>query len=198
MIQPGAALAAAFLIGAVPTSWIVVRIRTGQDIRSLGSGNPGATNVFRSVGRKTGIAVLVVDALKGWGSAVWLPLAGIPSGFLEERWRLCLGLAAVAGHVFTPFLKFRGGKGVAAGAGVAFAVFPLEFLAALSLWSAVLWRWRIMSIASLSAIYLFTGIVFFTRADRTVFMAIFLSALFLTWTHRANLLRLFQGKEHRI
>lgn len=198
MIHPAAALAAAFLTGAVPASWILVRIRTGKDIRSMGSGNPGATNVFRSVGRKIGIVVLVLDALKGWGSAALLPLAVIPGGFSEDRWRLYLGLTAVAGHVFTPFLKFRGGKGVAVGAGVALAVFPAQFLAAVPLWFAVLLRWRIMSVASLSATYLFTGIVFFSRADRAVSIAIFLAALFLTWTHRANLLRLFQGKEHRL
>jgi glycerol-3-phosphate acyltransferase PlsY len=187
------ALAAAFLLGAFPTSYLLVRWKTGRDIRTLGSGNPGATNVFRTVGRAPGIAVLAADLLKGLLAASVLPAGALP--FEPETAHLVLGVAAILGHTFTPFLGFRGGKGVATGAGVALAVYPLNFLLAFAVWWALLLTFRYMSVASIAAAYVFAASVVFTLSNRWHWLIAFACAVFITWTHRGNIRRLLRGEE---
>lgn len=188
------ALIGSSLIGAIPSSYILVKLRTGKDIRKLGSGNAGATNVFRHVGKKEGLAVLAFDFLKG-ALAVTLFSGWTDYTFSDETWRLFLGLAAILGHVFTPFLGFKGGKGVATGGGVALAVYPLQFLVAIAVWAVVLRVSRYMSVASISAAWVFAFLSIFTLPDLTHKLIVISCACFITWTHRANIERLRKGQE---
>ena len=121
--------AAAYIIGSIPTAYIFGRVLKGIDIREYGSGNIGATNVFRVIGKAPGIIVLIIDALKGLICVTYLA-----AGFLylapvtrPELYRILVGLSAIAGHNWTLFLKFKGGKGVAASAGVAIGLIPKIF-----------------------------------------------------------------------
>ncbi len=189
----------AFLAGSVPSAWIWVRLKTGKDIRTMGSGNVGATNVFRTIGKKDGIGVLACDALKGVlgvvaGRIIWAPDAAIDlqlAGF-------GLGIAAILGHVFTPWLGFKGGKGVATGAGVALAVYPVPFGLALISWIAVLKISNYMSVASITAAYIFAAATAWLVPNKTHALIALAAALFISWTHRANIQRLRQGSEPKL
>jgi len=126
-------LSIAFLIGSIPTAFIYVKLKTGEDIRSLGSGNVGATNVMRVVGKKHGIFVLFADALKGIVSVLLLSFYfSVDHNALSPKtYQFLIGLSSILGHVFTPFLCFKGGKGVAVSAGVGISIYPFQFLTAL-------------------------------------------------------------------
>jgi glycerol-3-phosphate acyltransferase PlsY len=192
----------AFLIGSIPSAYLWVRIKTGQDIRTMGSGNVGATNVFRSVGRLDGIGVLVLDALKGilgvvLGGAVWNPVLTTPAAD-PQIIGFGLGIAAILGHVFTPWLKFKGGKGVATGAGVALAVYPTPFFLAFVVWSVLLKTTRYMSVASISAAYAFAAATAWIVPNKVHALVALAAAVFITWTHRANIDRLRKGSETKL
>ena len=145
---------AAYLLGSIPTGYLVARAR-GIDIRSVGSGNIGATNVFRILGKSAGIFVLLVDFLKGF-LACWM-VARIAGQFFEstpsqkDYLALTSGLAAILGHNYTCWLKFKGGKGIATSAGVLAALFPKVFLIGLALWLLVFLVSRYVSLASIVA-----------------------------------------------
>lgn len=124
-----------YLCGSIPTAYLVARAR-GVDVFSTGTGNPGAANVFRTVGRGAGIAVLAGDLLKGAAPVAAALLAGLP-----EWWAYGAGLAALAGHWYSVFLRFRGGAGLATGVGAGLALMPLPGLVAFFLALAVL-SWR--------------------------------------------------------
>ncbi len=187
-----------FLAGSIPTAFLWVRAKTGQDIRKLGSGNPGATNVFRCIGFKDGMYVLLLDAAKG-AIPVALLMRRVPDPFGAgtEVFGLLLGVAAILGHVFTPFLGFKGGKGVAVGSAVALAVFPVHFAAAFLTFFAVLLGTRYMSLASLAGAYVFVALLFVTGRPLAVSALALSAALFITWTHRSNLRRIARGEENR-
>ena len=191
-------VALGFLIGAFPTSYVVVKWRIGKDIRTMGSGNPGATNVFRCVGKKEGFVTLFGDMLKGILAVVVISHYFYDPLIDFKTYQLLLGIAAILGHVFTPFLGFKGGKGVATGAGVAIAVYPVNFAIAFIVWLLLLFSLRYMAVASIAAAYCFAVSSYFTRnAPLHVFIGV-LAALFITWTHRTNLRRLFKGEEPRV
>ena len=191
------AFAACFLASSIPTSYLLVRWTKGQDIRQMGSGNAGATNVFRCVGFAEGLTALLLDAAKG-ALPVWFFSRNPASGIHPEIYGILLGLTAILGHVFTPFLGFKGGKGVAVGAGVALALYPWNFLAAFAVWAVVLAATRYMSLASLSGAYMFTLISFFLPKPTAIRVLFAVAALFITWTHRANIRRLLKGEELRL
>ncbi|MFT5206267.1 MAG: glycerol-3-phosphate acyltransferase PlsY [Candidatus Omnitrophota bacterium] len=186
----------AFMIGGIPSSYILVRIIHKKDIRQIGSGNPGATNVFRSIDKKTGWAVLAFDIFKGWLAVAVLTsptMACLSSS--RDTAAFVVGLCAILGHVFSPYLKFKGGKGVATSAGVGLAVFPIPFGFAFIVWAILLRLTRIMSVASIVSAWVFflSSILFLDNAWHCALA--FLVALFITWTHRSNLKRLHQGTE---
>jgi glycerol-3-phosphate acyltransferase PlsY len=196
------AVLAAFLIGSIPSAYLWVKIKTGKDIRTMGSGNVGATNVFRSVGRLDGIGVLVLDALKGilgvvLGSLIWEPVLTTPT-VDPQLIGFGLGIAAILGHVFTPWLKFKGGKGVATGAGVALAVYPTPFFLAFVVWSVLLKTTRYMSVASIAAAYAFAAATAWIIPNKTHAVIALAAAVFITWTHRANIDRLRKGSETKL
>ncbi len=185
---------AAYLLGSIPTSWVAVRVLRGQDLRTMGSGNLGATNLFRVLGWRWAVPVAAFDVLKGViPVVVFGPRAG--GGPLVP---LLLGLTAVLGHVFSVFVKFRGGKGVATGAGVALGLAPLAFLAALAVWAAVVFGTGFVSLGSVAAAVLLPALVWLLYPERRDLVAPFVAlALGILLLHRANLRRLVAGTEHR-
>ena len=187
-------LLASYLIGAIPTSYLVVRLVKGQDLRQLGSGNLGATNLYRVLGWRYAVPVALFDMLKGAVPVLLLgPRAG--GGALVA---LALGAAAVIGHVFPVFLGFRGGKGVATGAGVVLGLAPLAFLAALMTWALVVKLSGYVSLGSVLAAAVLPPAVYLLHPDRRPLIGLFiLLALLIIALHRKNLRRLLSGTESR-
>ncbi len=141
-----AMLVFAYLIGATPTSYIVGKVGKGIDLREHGSNNLGATNVYRVLGWKYAIPVGVIDMVKGAVPVAILgPWSNGPAWFT-----VALGLAAVLGHIFSPYVRFRGGKGVATAAGTCLALVPLAIVISLVLWAVTLWLSGYVSVASLA------------------------------------------------
>lgn len=188
-------LVAAFLVGSFPTSYLLVKALRGKDIRQLGSGNPGATNVFRCVGAKEGLLVLGIDILKGFLAVSLLGIFVSETPVSDRTFALFLVIASVLGHAFTPFLKFRGGKGVATATGGGLAVYPIPLVMALLVWAIFLFGTRYMSVASIAGAYSFVvGCLIFVPERHHAAIALGI-AFFITWTHRANIHRLRRGEE---
>ena len=141
-MNSGLALVIAYLLGAVPFGFLLVKLKTGRDVRTVGSGNIGATNVLRATGRGPAIAVLLLDIAKGW-LAVWL--AGALTG-RDALWMAAAALAVMAGHAFPVFLKFRGGKAVASCVGAFLCLTPAALAVALVVFVLVVARSRYISL----------------------------------------------------
>lgn len=191
-------IVAAFLSGSVPWSWILGKFR-GIDIRSKGSGNTGATNLFRICGKVAGISGLLLDTLKG-ALPVLAAKHGIP-GILPPigDWALALtGIFAVLGHVFSPWLGFRGGKGVATTLGVLLILSPLTTASALAVFVLVLSVTRYVSLGSISAAAAVIPFVFIFEPGRLPVQIIicFVAALVIV-RHKSNIVKLLHGKESR-
>ncbi|MFH1679132.1 MAG: glycerol-3-phosphate 1-O-acyltransferase PlsY [Candidatus Eisenbacteria bacterium] len=188
---------AAFLLGSIPFGYLVPRVFGGLDIRSFGSGNPGFTNVYRAAGPVRGIAVLAGDVGKGI-LAVLLgrALGGTAGG-------AAAGLAAIAGHVWTPFLRFRGGKGVATTAGVFLTLLPAETGISAAVFLVAVLATRYVSLGSmLMAATLPLSVLVLDRLrggpPRLHHLLLVLPvSLLIVWRHRANLRRLMSGTENR-
>jgi glycerol-3-phosphate acyltransferase PlsY len=183
----------AFFLGSLPFGhWLA--LARGVDLREQGSGNTGATNVGRVLGKKWGIFVFVLDLGKGW---VAVALAK-SVGNLPETWSVTVGVFAVLGHVFSPWLGFRGGKGVATSAGILIGLAPLVALGVALIWFLAFQMSRTVSVASLCAATAFPLFVFWLMPEQKVFQWISIGMTVLVWfRHRDNLKRLFQGKENR-
>lgn len=194
-VLPLLLLAVSYLLGSVPASYLAGRWARGIDLRQQGSGNLGATNTYRVLGAKIALPVLVFDLLKGL-----LPTLLFPrwDGRADWRWALAYGAAAILGHVFSLYLGFRGGKGVATGAGVFLALAPAAVAAAFVVWAGVLAGTRMVSLASiLAAAALVPALALTGRADE-VFLLGSGIALFVIASHRANLGRIIHGEEPRL
>ena len=186
-------IVASYLLGATPTSYIAGRLGRGIDLREHGSKNLGATNVYRLLGWRYAIPVGLFDvakgaipvALFGWwaGGPAWLPVT--------------LGGAAVVGHMFSPFVGFRGGKGVATAAGVFLALAPLAFAIALPVWALCLWITGYVSLSSIVAALTFPLWVRLTTDARPTFWASVVLALLIVFAHHANIRRLLAGTENK-
>lgn len=191
MITVGLLLVAAYVVGSVPSSWLAGRL-AGVELGERGSGNFGGTNVFRVLGWRWAVPVVVSDAAKGF-LPVWLFPVWDGSG--APQLALAYGVAAIGGHVWSVFLRFRGGKGVATSAGVLLALAPVATAAGALLWSGVVLLTRTASIASLAAV---TGLPLLAwlldAPGETVGFTVGL-ALLVWWTHRENLARLARGEE---
>ncbi|NQT75986.1 MAG: glycerol-3-phosphate 1-O-acyltransferase PlsY [Candidatus Omnitrophica bacterium] len=193
-------LVAAYLIGSIPTGYIFGRALKGVDIREFGSGNLGATNVFRVMGRLPGILVLAIDALKGFVCATYIAsfFLYISPAARPELYRVLAGLAVIAGHNWTVFLKFRGGKGVATSAGVVIGLIPKVFWLGFLVWTIVFSVTGYISLASIIAsiaVPLF-ALVFSEPTEIVIFMSIL--CLVIAYKHRSNIKRLQDGEEKRI
>ncbi len=182
---------AAYLLGSIPTGLLLGKA-FGVDIRTTGSGNIGATNVYRTLGRTVGILTLAGDCLKGLIPVLIVKLLGFHDG-----WIALTGLAAFFGHVYTVFLGFKGGKGVATALGVFLAVSPVSVLFALAIFLLVLWKWRYVSLASITAAAA-TPILVAVVEQRALLtlMAAVVGAV-VVQRHRENIERLKAGTERK-
>lgn len=188
-------LGLSYLLGATPTSFWVGRAFHGLDLREHGSGNLGATNAFRVLGWKSALPVVLVDIAKGW-LPVWLfpTLAGV-----AFPWSLALGFAAILGHMFSPWVGFKGGKGIATSAGVFAALAPWAVLAGLVIWIALAFGTGYVSVASIAAAIALPPLIWFTPhigGDDLVWFSLPMAA-FIVWKHRSNVRRLMAGEENR-
>jgi len=198
----GLGLLVAYLAGSFPTAYLVGRAR-GVDLGRVGSGNYGATNVFRNLGRGPASVALVVDVAKGYLPVELLPRWLNPYGIGGGTFAVLLAVAVVLGHVFSIFLRFRGGKGVGTAAGAFLALSPWATLLAAAAWISVLAWHRIVSLASLAAAVVLLIAVSglhtrdWPREWPLVVLTAFLCA-FVFWTHRENIRRLAHGEEKPI
>jgi glycerol-3-phosphate acyltransferase PlsY len=183
----------ALLMGSIPSGLILGRLISGQDVRSVGSGNIGAANVSRMAGARVGALVLVADMVKGW-----VPVMIGRADSLSAAQLAVVAGVAVLGHDFSIFLRFRGGKGVATTLGVTLALVPICALIAAGAWILLVLAKRYSSLASLTALWtvLLADIVLRQPAAYS-FLAVALAALG-TATHRENIQRLIDGSERRI
>jgi len=200
---------AAYMLGSIPTGFLVARAK-GIDIRTVGSGNIGATNVFRAVGKGPGIFVFGVDALKGFlaceviagfGCLVagfgfhWLAARRVPPA--AELFPLLAGFAAILGHNYTCWLGFRGGKGMATSAGVLLALFPKALLVVFGIWIVMFALSRYVSLASIVAAFWLPFFVWrFDYPWQRVLIATVMAVLAI-YKHKSNIQRLMAGTEHR-
>ncbi len=191
---------AAYLLGSIPAGYLVARAK-GIDIRAVGSGNIGATNVFRTLGKPLGILVLVVDGLKGFAACSWLadfvvrPFAVAPDKI--ECLKIVAGICAVLGHNYTCWLKFKGGKGIATSAGVFFALAPLAAGIALVTWIVAAVLTRYVSIASIVAAVALPTAVWLTKDSLLLGIVTTALGLLAIFKHRDNVQRLLNGTEQR-
>jgi glycerol-3-phosphate acyltransferase PlsY len=191
---------AAYLLGSIPTGYLAGCAR-GIDIRAVGSGNMGAANVFRTLGKTAGVIVLVVDGLKGYAACAWLcdgmlALLGVSMTDME-LYRIIAGISAVLGHNFTCWLKFKGGKGIATSAGVFVALAPLAVGIALGAWIIVFALSRYVSIASIAAAVALPAAVWLTPNSLTLRIVTTALGLLAIAKHKSNIERLFNGTERR-
>ena len=194
MNAPGAALVGvAYLLGSVSFAVLIVRMRTGRDIRSEGSGNAGATNVARAHGKALGVAVGLLDLAKGAGAVLLMRTVTA-----DPRYAAAAGLAAIVGHVFPIFYGFRGGKGVATAIGAFLVLAPWPTLVCAGVFLAVVVWTRYVSLGSVVAMVLLPPVAgAFFHAPRPVVVAAAAAAVLIVIKHRENLRRLARGEERR-
>ncbi len=181
----------AYLIGSIPTGLLLGKAY-GIDVRKEGSGNIGATNLYRTVGRKVGIITLIGDCLKGL-----LPVVLVTYSTFPPELAAWVGLAAFCGHVFSVFLKFKGGKGVATALGVFLALAPAAVAIALALFAGLMVVWRYVSLGSIAAAAVMPLAVFFLGGSKTVTFVTFLIAVLVIIRHHENISRLVSGTENK-
>ena len=187
----------AYVVGSIPTAFLVGRAN-GIDLRTVGSGNLGATNVFRTLGWKWGLTVYIADMLKGALPVLWLPpIAGVALGW---PWGVAVGLAAIVGHVRPVFLLGKGGgKGVATASGVFLVLAPLPASCAMLAFALVVAASRYVSLGSLIGAVVLPLVLLAQERALTPLVLVSMSvAAFVFWTHRENIGRLRRGEERRI
>lgn len=189
------ALLLSYLIGSIPSGFLLTKYVMKKDVRQYGSGNIGATNVARVMGLKSGILVAVFDILKGYlGVLVGQAILGSGASAVI----LLVAIAAIAGHDWSIFLGFSGGKGVATTFGVILRLYPLAFLIYALIWLLLVITTRYVSLGSIIGSMSLPIAVYFSGFETIhVFFAVLLS-LFVMYTHRANIKRLLNGEENRM
>ena len=193
-VSAAAALLASYLLGAIPTSYLVGRVFRGIDLREHGSGNLGATNLYRTLGWKFAIPAGLFDIAKG--AVPVLAIAPAVSG--SQLFALACGLMAVVGHVFSLFAGFKGGKGVATAAGVMLGLSPYAVLALVAIWAVMVFATGYVSLGSIVAAALLPLLVWvLDPGSRNLVALDALVAAGIIWLHRANIRRLLAGTENR-
>ncbi len=194
-----------YLMGSFPTSIVAGKLLKGIDIRQHGSGNAGATNVFRVLGWKAGIVVLLIDMLKGFIPAFWIYQLAVGRVALPAvDLQIIAGLSAVFGHIWTIFAGFKGGKGVGTGAGVIIALAPLAVLVALLVFVITVALTRYVSLGSILAsitvplVVVIQKIVGHQVVPTELIVFTLFIPLLIIYTHRSNIQRLLQGNENKI
>ncbi len=185
-----------YLIGAIPTAFLAGKLLKGIDIRQVGSGNVGATNVFRSVGKFAGVCVLIIDILKGV-APVLLASHFAPHSCMQI-YKILAGLAAICGHNWTIFLNFKGGKGVATSAGVLLTLAPTATLLALALFVLTVAVTQYISAGSIIAASLMPPLVWYLNPRQTeLFYFVLVLAILIDLKHIPNIRRLLKHEEHK-
>lgn len=195
-----------YLIGSIPTSIIAGKLLKGIDIRQHGSGNAGATNVFRVLGWKAGLVVLLIDMFKGWFPTVYVSQLGMDSGLAWQpiNYQILAGVAAMFGHIWTIFAGFKGGKGVGTGAGMIIGLAPLPVLICLIVFIVTVALTRYVSLGSILASITFMVVVLLQKyvfdidiSTQLLVFSVFVPIL-IVFTHRSNIQRLLKGQENKI
>ncbi len=192
----------AYMVGSIPTSYIVGKATSGIDLRNRGSRNLGATNAFRVLGWKVGVVVLLCDILKGALPVLFLPgvierLGGaiIPTSDIA----LAVGIAAIVGHTFTVFMKFKGGKGVATSLGVFLALAPLPLAITLAASLAIIWLTHYVSAGSIAGAVLLPVLIRLFYPNRISLLCVTVAvAILILVRHRSNIRRLLRGEENKL
>jgi len=189
-----------YVLGSIPTGLVLTKLFTKIDPRTMGSKNIGATNIFRTAGKTLGILTLIGDILKGiipigiaihWGlSNEW--------GLSKDFWIAISGLAPFVGHIFSIFLGFKGGKGVATAVGVFLMISPIAVLIEIIIFLGVVWKWRFVSLGSLSCALIMPFLIAFFRSDSQAYfmLSVIITALII-YRHQSNIARLLQGTENK-
>jgi len=195
-------VAVAYLLGSIPFGYLLVKylFTSGEDVRRIGSGGTGATNVTRRAGPTAGLLTYLLDVAKGIGAVALMRMVAEGDYF----WIGAAGIAAIVGHIFPVFLGFRGGKGVSTGVGIYLMIAPYSVLGALALWAVIVFSTRYVSLGSLAAAaalplltWLFYGVLQ-SEQHSTAMIIIGLAAFVLIlFAHRQNVLRLMRGEEKR-
>jgi glycerol-3-phosphate acyltransferase PlsY len=182
-----------YLCSSIPFAYIIAKVNGKVDIRSVGSGNSGATNVFREIGKYAGAITLIADILKGFIPVYF-------AAFIDNSSYYSVAVAATAmtGHMFTIFLKFKGGKGVATGLGVFSALMPLPSLIALAIFGLVFVFSRYVSLGSICAVISLPLISYFLGYTIEFVIFTFVTALLIIYKHRANIKRLIERSENKL
>jgi glycerol-3-phosphate acyltransferase PlsY len=191
-------MALAYLLGSIPTGFLLVKYYKGIDIRTIGSGNTGANNVRRILGKEWAILVAIVDMLKGV-----IGLLGAMASGVEDPWVLsAIALAGVLGHNYPVWLKFKGGKGIATSYGVIFLLWPLNSFAIAMMggvvWYAIMNATRYVSLASVSSLFAVTFFFLILKAPAAFTLFSLVLAVLAVWRHYENLERIINGTENRI
>ena len=197
-------LIGSYLLGSIPFGYLAGRI-AGIDIRQAGSGNVGATNVVRVLGKGYGYPVFALDVLKGFGAVKisMLMAPGRPAGWNSpEMFGMFAAMSSVLGHLYPPWLKFQGGKGVATSAGALLALTPIATFVGVAIWVVVFWLTRYVSLASVIAAVVLPIIILMLKpqadsARKPLFYSSVCVAAVVIWRHRSNLSRLIRGTEPR-
>ena len=189
-------LAASYLIGSIPTGYIIVKLFTGQDIRTVGSGSTGATNVKRVMGKKWFFVVMLLDALKGALPVVLTALFGadFAGGLLPVLAAICV----ILGRSKSVFLNFTGGKSVASGVGTLLALDWQAGLIIAAVWGVVTWVSRYVSLGSVVALALSPLIMWFLNAPPAYIVYAVIAAIYVIYLHRENIKRLKEGTENKV
>jgi len=182
-----------YLLGSVPTGLLLARFFSKVDPRKTGSGNIGATNIFRTAGKGLGILTLVGDVLKGM-----IPIGIAIQLGISDLWLAAVGLSTFLGHIFPIFLGFRGGKGVATALGVYLVISPIAVLIEFLLFAGLVWRWRYISLGSICCATTIPILIAFFRSDSQAYfiLSVIIAALIL-YRHQENIVRLLQGMENK-
>jgi len=194
-------LTVAYLIGSVSTAVFVSKRIYGIDIREYGSGNAGATNTFRVLGKKAGIAVMLVDMLKGWVAIQLSHLSIYPWGSEQIiNLQIGLGLCAVIGHIFPIWSGFRGGKGIATLFGMILAIQPLVAVSLVGVFLLMLFLTKYVSLSSIAASVAFPVLILFIFKEPETFYKLFAiaTACMVVLTHHKNITRILQGNENKV
>ncbi|HUE84017.1 MAG TPA: glycerol-3-phosphate 1-O-acyltransferase PlsY [Pyrinomonadaceae bacterium] len=202
-MRPLIVLVTAYLLGSIPFGYLIVRASKGIDVRDIGSGGTGATNVTRRAGKGAGLLTLLLDTAKG-GAAVWLARLALASESEAAWWMAAAAVLVLAGHIFPVWLKFRGGKGVATGLGVFLVLAPIAVIGAASVFLLIVGLTRFVSLASIGAVlslpliillqHIFAGPV--ENLGQLIIIAV-AGASLIIFAHRGNIGRLVRGTEPR-
>ena len=197
MLQIAIAIVMGYLIGSIPTGYLIVKAKTGQDIRKVGSGSTGATNVKRVLGKKWFFIVMLLDAIKG-AAPVVLAILFLHAYSQYGITPVAAAVAVLLGHSKSVFLGFTGGKSVASGVGTILALNPLVGLSVAVIWGIITWVSKYVSLGSIIALAVSPFIMWAFKQPAGYIAYCALGAVYIIWLHRENIKRLLKGEENKV